>query len=367
MRQQSGLPGGPLPEFEALLSEFVSSAGATRARTTWQAYGPAWARWQQFCAQHGANPYATTGIVAAAFLTSERLAAAQRQVGPQAVERASAAITAHTSLLGITSPCASQLCSTAREVARRTLTASHLAREPVSPADVHQLLTFHITPTCDLRTRMYVTCAALCYYGMLRYSDLANVMVHADLMRFAPGRVELYLWRSKTDQHAVGATVTIMALGGAHCPVHLLRELLVAGGYSTRPAQGLQVDAAGRQCLVDVEDVGPLLRAVKLEQGRRVLAQVSVPLPGTIPSVQYSHFKEELVQLFRAAGITKPIGTHSLRSGGASAAVNGGADRALVQKTGRWRSPQVMEQAYVREAAPLLATLAEGMRARPAP
>jgi hypothetical protein len=65
---------------------------------------------------------------------------------------------------------------------------------------------------------MYVTCAALCYYGMLRYSDLAVVMVHHDLMRLVSDRVELYLWRSKTDQHTQGATVTIMAVGGPYCP-----------------------------------------------------------------------------------------------------------------------------------------------------
>jgi hypothetical protein len=52
---------------------------------------------------------------------------------------------------------------------------------------------------------------------------------------------------------------------------------------------------------------------------------------------------------FQTAGVQKALGTHSLRRGGATEAVNNGADRIVVRKVGRWRNEKVFEMSYVKD------------------
>ncbi len=212
-------------------------------------------------------------------------------------------------------------------------------------------MTHHLSGQASLRVRMHVTCAVLGYSGLLRYSDLSRVMVHHDLMHFYPDRVELFLFTSKTDQHCEGALVPIGRISGPCCPVRLLEELLSVGQYKRYPAQEEQRAANGSVSMVDAEDVGPLLRAVS-RNGQR-LEHVALPLSGgqLIKPLTYATFQASLGRLFKEAGVDKKLGTHSLRKGGATAAVQNGADRMVVRKLGRWRSKKVFEFTYVREGA----------------
>ncbi|GLC45223.1 hypothetical protein PLESTM_001704000 [Pleodorina starrii] len=217
---------------------------------------------------------------------------------------------------------------------------------------MQQLLAYHFPlqgSGPDLETRMVVTCVVLCFTGLLRYDDLAKILVHQDLLDVQLGsHASIYLYRSKTDQGAQGATVTIGAVGElhpAHCPVQLLHDLLVAGGYQRAPRKAY---VAGK--LQEVEDVGPLLRPVaRSADGSQRLAQRTAPLDAPIAVMPYRDFREKLNAAFQAAGIHRDFGTHAFRRGGATTAVNSGADRALVQKLGRWASPATFEKHYVKD------------------
>lgn len=340
------LAAGQNAPLEQLVSVMLSDAGMGKATVTWQQYAQPWLRWCNFCVAHGFGAYCGNQTLTAAFLTQERIAAAERGVGPQAVTKASAAISAHYAKLGLPSPCDGPSVAIAREVAKRTLTGTKLVRTAVSTADVRALVDFHLRPGCLLRVRMVVTCLVLAYAGQLRFDDLSHVMVHHDLMRFFPDRVELYLWRAKNDQYAVGAWVTIAAVGGPYCPVGLLHALLSAGGYKTSPAEVLTSDGSFR----DAEDVGPLLRAVKSVAGQQVLSQVASPLQAFIPALSYSSFTALLKALVREAGLPSSILSHSFRIGASSTAVNAGVEPRLVQNAGRWRSSQVFFGSYVRDS-----------------
>ncbi|PNW70369.1 hypothetical protein CHLRE_17g716900v5 [Chlamydomonas reinhardtii] len=333
----------------------AASARQCRADRTWSQYQPQFEAWVAFCQQHSAPAVGADPEVAAAFLTETRLSAARRGVGPQAVERASAAVSLLHEMAGKPSPCASPMCARVREEARRTLAAqpsntaaTNPGEQPVaSPEDIRALVDKHIHPSTPLAVRMTVTGAVLCYAGLLRFDDLAHVLVHEDLLRILPDRAEIFLFKGKTDQAARGTLVTIGRVDGPYCPVALLETLLLQGQYqrqaAVRPKRG---GAPGTW--EDAEDVGPLLRAVTRTG---TLAQVSVRLPAVIKPLTYHTFRKRLNELWAAAGVTRSLPPHALRRGGATAAVANGADRMEVQKLGRWRSQQVFEFAYVREDA----------------
>jgi integrase len=192
---------------------------------------------------------------------------------------------------------------------------------------------------------MLVTCMAISFAGMLRYSDLARVLVHHDLMRFYPDRVELFLYTSKTDQHCEGALVPIGRVPGRYCAVGLLEDLLREGAYKRFPEQLSRPEADGTTTLYDSEDVGPLLRIVAKNRLRKTTAL----LPDVIAPLSYNTYSKALKQFFVDAGVEKRLSTHSLRIGGASEAVNNGAERVIVRKIGRWATDTVFERCYVRD------------------
>ncbi|GIM05331.1 hypothetical protein Vretimale_9800 [Volvox reticuliferus] len=320
----------------------VTSARLSRAESTWRLYDPIIRKWAEFCNRSGNNPLGGDPLVAAAFLTEVRLDAERRMIGPQAVERASAALSAFHEWAGRPSPCAANLCAGVREVARRTLTPTQRSTDVATPDEISKLVEYHIREGVDLLTRMVVTSAVLAFCGLLRFDDLQHILVHTDLLRIYADRVEIFLFKSKTDQHCKGAFVTIGRIGGPCCPVHLLEQLLTAGRYQRTPRT---VTRGGTE--VDIEDVGPLLRAVN--QRRDQLVEVVTRLPITVDAMSYSEFRTSLQTLCKEAGVRHNLCPHDLRRGGATALVQGGADRVEVQKLGRWRSNGVFEFAYVRE------------------
>ncbi|GIL78735.1 hypothetical protein Vretifemale_8150 [Volvox reticuliferus] len=116
----------------------------------------------------------------------------------------------------------------------------------------------------------------------------------------------------------------------------------MAGRYQRTPRT---VTRGGTE--VDIENVGPLLRAVN--QHRDQLVEVVTRLPVTMDAMSYREFRTSLQNLCKEAGVRQNLCPHDLRRGGATALVQGGADRVEVHKLGRWRSNGVFEFAYVRE------------------
>lgn len=356
----------PAAALHAQAQSMFSKLGSSKAKSTWDKYTGHWRAYETFCARFGFDPDVSNPDVAALFLNSVFEDAQRRRVGPQSVEGASAALTAYFELRGQASPCTSdRFCCMLREAARRTLVPRQLDREGVTPEDMQQLVQTHIKPACSLFTRMIVTAALLCYYGALRFSDLARIHVHHEMMRLVQDaqlpRAELFLMKAKNDQHGQGAWVVIQRLGGAACPVANLERLLQHGRYKRRPRQVQAPDGIS----TDAEDVGPLLRPVTFVSGVEALAVTAVPLGRDFPAMPYQAFLAALRRLLAEAGIKKAIGTHSFRIGSTSTAINSGADPRLVMKHGRWRDPKVFEQAYARDALPQRLGVTKAMAALP--
>ncbi|GLC49741.1 hypothetical protein PLESTB_000282000 [Pleodorina starrii] len=355
-----------LPEVQTLCRDLVGCIKSSKADSTWQAYLPQMRQFIEFARRLKQHPLKVNPTLAAMYLTRVYKNAVRDKVGPQRVDCASAAISALFQAFGQQSPCDGSQCQAVRETAHRTLRGKSRGRESVTAADIRALVDKHIVEGVKLRTRMIVTCIVLSYAGMLRFSDLCRVLVHHDLLRFYPDRVEFFLFKSKTDQRCEGALVPVGRVGGKYCPAQLVETLLQVGGYRRQPRQLASTDADGTVCLSDLEDVGPLLR--NCARGGNSLRADAVNLPDVIQPMSYSTYSKALKALFAEAGVTKKISPHSLRSGGATEAVNAGAERAVVQKLGRWRTDSVFERCYVRdsEGAKQRVTMCMGLAPLPA-
>jgi hypothetical protein len=180
---------------------------------------------------------------------------------------------------------------------------------------------------------MYVVCFVVAFAGFLRYSDLASILVHQQVLEVADSHLRFLLPHSKTDQRWEGTWVTVKASTTAACPVRLVRWLLQYGGYVTNATS---------------VDCGPLLRAVDRKAGPYgALAQVTAPLQACIKPLSSDTVLRHLRRLLGTVMIDKQVGTHSLRIGAATEAEALGVPRDVARAQGRWRSAQVHEQ-YIR-------------------
>lgn len=155
---------------------------------------------------------------------------------------------------------------------------------------------------------------AVGWWGLLRRSEI--VSLRAEDVRFVRGGAEVLLRRSKTDQEARGAIITLVRRrGDAACPVEALRGWLTESGI----------------------EHGPIFRPINRY--------------GQIGSEALSAQSVRLIVLRAAAASDSPatlrVSAHGLRSGGATELASAGGDIREIAAKGRWASLSVAAR-YVR-------------------
>jgi integrase len=148
---------------------------------------------------------------------------------------------------------------------------------------------------------------------MRRASELVALRL-ADVRDSPDGSVTVSVRRSKTDQLGVGLALPLDAVGGPACPVGLLQRWL-----AVRPVLASRGPSCDR-VFVSVSG-GPMSVGAVSSVVRRAAA---------------------------AAGLDGTYSSHSLRTGGATAAARAGASMATIQAVGGWASDAVRR--YVRPA-----------------
>lgn len=310
---------------------------------TWvQSYDPAW---------DVMDSSRNQGVMLAYYMTHLLTESADKNIGSSRVEKAHAALTFYYKQGNWKGslPTMDPLCLIMLQSARKSLTAKKLSREPLTALDIRLLLITYLGPdgqrSCDLRIRMHVTVILLSFVGLLRYSDLCQVMVDKTLLRFVTlpngsSGMLIFLATSKTDKLWRGQWVAIGATGKTFCPVKLVRNLLKIGGYCTSHIS---------------EDCGPLLRAVTTPSPSHhcgsTLTAVTSPADNPIAPLSYTTYNSSFKALFSSLNIQKAMSTHSCRSGGTSAYLSrsfGGviSHNQLVAKLGRWKFSNTMESTY---------------------
>ena len=316
---------------------FNAQKGA-REPGTLAKYAPAWkqfAEWVTHRPQY-ASAFDVPGNIVALYLWHLFETSKGDKVGPSRVLTASHAIAFHFKLHGLPAVTAHPLCGVVRDMAQRQLHSNARNKDPIDAADFAALITMYAGPAASLMDLMHVTAFLVMYAGFLRYDEIAEVCVHNDMLRICPTHMDIFIPRSKTDQHWEGKWVSIARVGGRLCPVGLVERLLQAGGYVRMPP-------------LASSDVGPLVRPlVHTKHGQR-LKQLLGTLDQPIMSTSYDRLRQRMHDMCAAAGVTKHITLHSMRIGGVTAAAEKGVPDRLLMKHGRWVSEYVKNH-YIRES-----------------
>ena len=343
MQAHGFLGAHQLPNNEELLElakTFVEIRAFSKAPTTLTKYAKPWAAFCGWIHDLGEHlvPLQSDGALVSLYLAKLFKSSKEDGVGPGRVLTASAAIHCHFVLNGLVSHTSHPACKTVREAAERMLYGKPLNRDEVDATDMKALLDKYAGPDASLRDLMHVTTMLLMFCGFLRFDEAAEISVHEDMLIMTDEMMLMFIPISKTDQHCKGTWIAIPAVVGMYCPVALVKRLLRMGNYKTVPSS-------------QDEDVGPLLRAVKVTKHGYALRQLVGTNEAPVSSLGYSSLLERCKEMCAAVGLEKNITLHSFRIGGASEAIAKGIPDRIVQKQGRWKS-ECVKNHYVREQVP---------------
>ena len=193
-------------------------------------------------------------------------------------------------------------------------------KDPLSPAafrKLYQELMVHSRSLEDIRTMLFVVFG---FCGFLRFSEII-VLRKGDVV-LEHQHIRVFVEKSKTDIYRDGRWVYI-AQGLSHCPVKVVLT------YLEKCASQLTADSF-------------LFRGVvKSKRGQRL----RVPNKHVCYSTMSKYLRKALLRINESHG---NFGTHSLRSGGASAAANAGVPDRLFKRHGRWKSDRAKD-GYVKD------------------
>ncbi|CAH3183794.1 unnamed protein product, partial [Porites lobata] len=143
--------------------------------------------------------------------------------------------------------------------------------------------------------------------AFLRFDELVK-LVRSDV-KVENDMLKLFIQSSKTDQYRDGAWIVVASSRKATCPVAMMNRYL---------------DRAGLCC-----DSPLFCQLSKTKCGYKPRSK----------GLSYLRLKELVLEAFKdIVPDISAIGTHSLRSGGATAAANAGVSDRLFKRHGRWAS-----------------------------
>jgi len=147
--------------------------------------------------------------------------------------------------------------------------------------------------------------------AFLRFEEVTNI--HIQDIKFHAERVEINIPKAKTDQLRQGNSLVIASTGGDTCPVGLLSRYMRLAGLKQQKQSSSFLFT------------------------RIIFKNKKVQLFHTKKPMSYSNVHDIVKIKAQQLGLDpKSFSTHSMRSGGATAAAEAGTDERLMQKHGRW-------------------------------
>ena len=291
------------------LAETESYVRSAKAANTVKAYRSDWAHFQSFCAGRNLPSLPAAPVTLAAYAADSAL-----HLKARTVERHLTAISQAHQLAGYPNPAEDKLVRTVMAGIRRVKGTAQAGKEPLSP----QLLRKMFEHTSgDLRTVRDRALLLVGFAGAFRRSELVALQ-HQDV-RFGEEGIIITIPKSKTDPEGAGQTLGIPY--GSHpesCPVRALTIWLDRSGITC----GYLFPVIGRW-------------------GREALAK---------PICDHQLAKI-IKRLASKAGLNPEIFSgHSLRSGLATSAAEGGASERSIMDQTRHRSLKQVRK-YIRRGS----------------
>ena len=137
--------------------------------------------------------------------------------------------------------------------------------------------------------------------------------------------LEIFLEKSKVDQHRDGGAVYISRLESRFCPVKLVEKFLQISETS----------------IVCHKEAFLIPRLIKIKSGHKSHQSLEI---------SYTRAREIFLEKLRSVESEGNFGLHSLRSGGTSAGAEKTVDERLISKHGRWSSGKARNSSYIKDS-----------------
>ena len=198
--------------------------------------------------------------------------------------------------------------------AQRLLAHQTTKKEPFKVSQLEQLVASKAGPMASLyNIRSGVVICLLAFAAFLRFDKLAK-LVRSDV-KIENDMLKLFIQSSKTDQYRDGAWIVVASSRKATCSVAMMGNCYL--------------DRAGLSC-----DSPLFCQLSKTKCGYKPRSK----------GLSYSRLRELVLEAFKdIVPVISAIGTHSLRSGGATAATNAGVPDRLFKRHDRWASESATE------------------------
>lgn len=289
---------------------------ASKAPNTSSKYSAAFARWKTWASSHQLPhfPASPTHVVLyLRFLMLEAKTAAP-------IESAINGIAWVHKIAGEQTPTDHSLVKEVVAGAKRLLAHQKVRKEPITVDQLGQLVVNKAGPLASLYDIRSVSLCLLAFAAFLRFDELSR-LIKSDV-QFFEDHLEIFIEHSKTDQFRDGENIPIAKSGKSTCPVAMLARYLEMAHLS---------DGSHLYCQLSKSKFGYKPRARAL-------------------GLSYSRFRELVIEAFLdIVPDVKQIGTHSLRSGGASTAARAGVSDRLFKRHGRWISENAKD-GYIKDS-----------------
>ena len=310
------------PDLRRLADQLPSIAIRCRQEGTVRNYTAAYLRWKQWAANYEeVQCLPTEPRYVAIYLLN--LSQTSKTHAP--VTNAYYGISWAHRTAGLPDPTQSELPKMIREAWSRVLGQGDNKKLPVSSQVVAKIVNSYAQRfECISDLRLAAMCV-VAFAGFLRFDELSRIRF-CDVI-FRPTHMEIFIEKSKTDQHRKGNRVFIARLKSVNCPVRIFRRYLIRAGFGADYSEMFVFRGITRHKNI----------------ASRTLKKSNIPL-------SYNTARVLLLKAFESVGCDQSLlGVHSLRSGGATAAANNSVPDRLFKKHGRWLSDRSKDR-YVHES-----------------
>ena len=280
------------------------------AESTKQKYENAWEKWESWCKRYPES-VAIPGSPFFVALYINDLVLEDCKVGT--LDAAAAGIRYGHVIAGLPNPMEHIFVKTALEGAKRIVGKNTVKRqkEPVTSDMVKAIVDIYERSANLIHQRFVIACL-LGFAGFLRISELLEI--HVGDITFDKECMKIVIPKSKNDQDREGHVVYISRTETDYCTVSKVEKYLEKCNLANNPNAFI------------------ICRLAKTKVGHNPIGHRSICY-----TTINENFHEFIVPVCNDFSSSE-YGLHSLRSGGSSAAINGGISERLVGKHGRWKS-----------------------------
>lgn len=223
---------------------------------------------------------------------------------------------------GYENPCEKPIVFEMLEASKRIISNKKNRKQPITVEHLN-LLHAKLSKMKNLYNMRTLTICLIGYAGFMRFSEITGLR-RCDVL-FYNSYIKIFIEKCKTDVYREGNWIYISKTDNELCPVKSLILYLELAKLTDQSSEEFVFRA------ITVTKADPI---GTLRKGK---------------SLSYTRMREILLRELEDIGLDKTkFGLHSLRSGGATAAANGGVADRLFKRHGRWKSESAKD-GYVQD------------------